>query len=218
MRLSFHKEIEALKRDLLKLGVCCSDAIQKAVDALARLDGNLARQVVDGDDVIDNLYLDIEKRCFQLMALQQPMASDMRAIMTVLKICTDLERVGDHATDIAKTVIRLEGEALITELVDIPAMAERVQVMIKEALEAFVAGDAERAARMMRIDDEVDQIYGRAVESVIELIATKPKQAKQAAYLMMCALWLERVGDHVENLGEWTIYMVTGDLREERQV
>lgn len=214
MRQSFHEELDDLKRDLLKLGILVSDAIRKAVGALARLDGNAAREVVDGDDVIDGLYLDIEKRCFQLVALNQPMAIDLRAIGTVLKICTDLERVGDHATDIAKTVLRLEGETLIAELVDIPKMAEKVEHMIKEALEAFVNSDPRRAAAMIKLDDEVDELYGAVVESVIELIQIKPAQAKQAAFMMMCALWLERAGDHIENLGEWTIYMVTGELRD----
>lgn len=214
MRQSFHEEVEDLKRDLLKMGILVSDAIQQAVESLKHLDGGLAQQVVDGDDLIDSLYLEIEKRCFELMALQQPMAKDLRSIGTVLKICTDLERVGDHATNIAKTVLRMQGEALITELVNIPRMADLLKVMIREALEAFVNLDTERAARVIRMDDEVDEVYGRVMDKAIDLIQTKPLQAKQAAYLMMIGLWLERVGDHLENVGEWTIYMVTGNLRE----
>lgn len=214
MRHSFHEEVEQLKRDLLKMGICVTDAIQQAVEALSRLDGALAQRVVDGDDLIDTLYLDIEKRCFELMALQQPMAIDLRSIGTVLKICTDLERIGDHATDIAKTVLRLQGESLVTELVNIPRMSDLLQVMIREALEAFVNLDTELAARVIRMDDEVDEVYSRVMETAIDLIQRKPQQAKQAAYLMMCGLWLERVGDHLENVAEWTIYMVTGELRE----
>lgn len=218
MRQSFHEEVEQLKRDLLKMGILVSDAIQRAVEALARLDGALAQQVVDGDDLVDQLYLELERRCFELMALQQPMAIDLRSIGTVLKISTDLERVGDHATDIAKTVLRMQGEELVTELVNIPRMAELLQVMIREALEAFVNLDTERAARVIKMDDEVDEVYSRVMETAIGLIQTKPLQAKQAAYLMMIGLWLERVGDHLENVGEWTIYMVTGSLREVRKV
>lgn len=214
MRLSFHEEVEQLKRDLLRMGILVSDAIQRAVEALSRLDGALAQQVVDGDDLVDELYLELERRCFELMALQQPMAIDLRSIGTVLKISTDLERVGDHATDIAKTVLRLQGEELVTELVNIPRMAELLQVMIREALEAFVNLDTERAARVIKMDDEVDEVYARVMETAIQLIQAKPLQAKQAAYLMMIGLWLERVGDHLENVGEWTIYMVTGNLRE----
>lgn len=214
MRQSFHEEVEQLKRDLLRMGILVSDAIQRAVEALSRLDGALAQQVVDGDDLVDNLYLELERRCFELMALQQPMAIDLRSIGTVLKISTDLERVGDHATDIAKTVLRMQGEELVTELVNIPKMADLLQVMIKEALEAFVNLDTERAARVIKMDDEVDQVYSRVMETAIDLIQAKPLQAKQAAYLMMIGLWLERVGDHLENVGEWTIYMVTGHLRE----
>jgi phosphate transport system protein len=214
MRLSFHDQLDALKRDLLKMGIVVSEAIRKAVQALAKQDEALAREVVDSDDAIDQMYLDIEKRCFQMMALQQPMASDLRTIGTVLKISTDLERIGDHASDIAKTVLRMSGEPLITELVDIPRMADRVQLMIREALEAFVAQDAERARKMMGIDDEIDATYGKILEEIMEIIQTQPLKARQATYLLMCALWLERVGDHATNLGEWTIYMVTGALRE----
>lgn len=215
MRQSFHEEVEELKRDLLKMGICVSDAIQQAVEALAHLDGELAQRVIDGDDQVDRLYLDLERRCFELMALQQPVGIDLRSIGTVLKICTDLERIGDHATDIAKTVLRLQGEALITELVNIPRMAELLKVMVKEALEAFVNLDTERAARVIRMDDEVDAVYSRVMDTAVALIQAKPQQATQAAYLMMIGLWLERVGDHLENVGEWTIYMVTGELREE---
>ncbi|HYG60335.1 MAG TPA: phosphate signaling complex protein PhoU [Symbiobacteriaceae bacterium] len=213
-RTSFHGQLNELQRDLLKMGYFVSDAIQRSVTSLANLDMALARQVIEGDDTADQMLIDIEKRCLQLMALQQPMAGDLRAIGTALKIVTDLERMADHATDIAKVTLKLEGEKLIRELVLIPRMAQRVVAMTQEALEAFVARDVERAKQMIAMDDEIDQIYGQVFDRIMEIMQTQSKHVRQATYLLLVAMFLERVGDHATNLGEWTIYMVTGELKD----
>jgi phosphate transport system protein len=213
-RHSFHEQLDQLQHDLLKMGVFVSEAIRKAVESLAKLDVKLAREVIEGDDTVDRMLIDIEKRCLQLMALQQPMAVDLRTIGTALKIVTDLERMADHACDIAKVTVKLEGEKLIKELIDIPRMAERVQVMTREALEAYVGRDVARAKAMIAMDDEIDQTYKLIFDEVMEIMQTQPQQVKQATYLLLCAMYLERVGDHATNLGEWTIYMVTGELEE----
>lgn len=213
-RQSFHEQVEALQRDLLRMGVFVSEAIEKAVQSLAKLDIPLARQVIDGDDTVDRMLIDIEKRCLQLMALQQPMASDLRAIGTALKIVTDLERMADHATDIAKITIRLEGEKLIKELVDIPRMARRVQAMTREALEAYLNKDVARATAMIAMDDEIDTTYKEIFDELLGIMHSQPANVRQATYLLLVAMYLERVGDHATNLGEWTIYMVTGELKD----
>jgi len=213
-RQSFHEQLDALQRDLLKMGLFVAEAIQKAVASLARLDAEEAKAVVEGDDIADQMLIDIEKRCLQLMALQQPMASDLRAIGTALKIVTDLERMADHATDIAKVTLQLQGEKLLKELVDIPRMAARVQIMTEEALAAYVDGDVERAKRMVALDDEIDATYKRIFDELMGIMQTKPHYVRQATYLLLVAMYLERVGDHATNLGEWTIYMVTGELKD----
>lgn len=213
-RSSFHEQLATLQRDLLKMGILVSDAIQKAVDSLARVDAAAAREVIAGDDTVDQMLIDIETRCLQLMALQQPMASDLRAIGTALKIVTDLERMADHATDIAKVTVRLEGETLIQELVRIPRMAQRVVVMTQEALEAYVSRDVERAKAMVAMDDEIDALYKEIFEVIMGIMQTRPEHVRQATYLLLVAMYLERVGDHATNLGEWTIYMVTGELKD----
>lgn len=216
-RHSFHEQLDSLKRDLLKMGLFVADAIQRSVQSLAKQDLKLAQEVIAGDDTVDQMLIDIEKRCLQLMALQQPMASDLRAIGTVLKIVTDLERMADHATDIAKVTVRLEGEPLIKELVDIPRMAKLVHDMTDEALEAFVHRDVERAKQMIYMDDEIDRTYKRIFEELMGIMQTKPEHVKQCTYLLLVAMYLERVGDHATNLGEWTIYMVTGELKDMNQ-
>lgn len=217
VRQSFHEQLESLQHDLLKMGVFVSEAIRKAVQSLSKSDIALARAVIEGDDTVDAMMIDIEKRCLQLMALQQPMASDLRTIGTALKIVTDLERMADHATDIAKVTIRLEGQRLIKELIDIPRMAELVQVMTREALEAYVNRDVARATRMIAMDDEIDATYKRIFDELLTIMQTQPENVKQATYLLLCAIYLERVGDHATNLGEWTIYMVTGELKDMNQ-
>lgn len=213
-RSSFHEQLAELQRDLLKMGLFVSEAIQKAVDSLAQVNGEVAREVIAGDDVVDQMLIDIEKRCLQLMALQQPMASDLRTIGTALKVVTDLERMADHATDIAKVTVRLEGQKLIKELVDIPRMAQRVVAMTKEALEAFVARDVERAKQMVAMDDEIDATYRRIFDEIMAIMQSRPEHVRQATYLLLVAMYLERVGDHATNLGEWTIYMATGELKD----
>lgn len=213
-RHSFHEQLQELQRDLLKMGVYVNQAIDRAVHSLAQLDGEEARAVIAGDDLVDHMMIDIEKRCFQLMALQQPMAGDLRAIGTILKIVTDLERIADHATDIAKVTVKLEGERLIKPLVDIPRMAARVQTMTREALEAFVARDIERVKAMVAMDDEVDATYRYLFDELMGIMQREPANVRQATYLLMVAMFLERIGDHATNLGEWTVYMVTGELTD----
>jgi phosphate transport system protein len=213
-RHSFREQLAELQRDLLKMGLVVSDAIQKAVDSLARVDVKTAQEVIDGDDTVDQMLIDIQKRSLELLALQQPMASDLRAVGTALKIVTDLERMADHASDIAKVTKRLEGQKLIKELVDISKMAERVQVMTREALEAFISQDTARARQMIAMDDQIDTTYRLIFEEIMGLMQQQPQNVQQLTYLLLVAHYLERVGDHATNLGEWTIYMVTGELED----
>lgn len=213
-RSSFQEQLNSLQRDILRMGVFVGEAIQKSVQSLATKDLQLARAVIDGDDTVDQMLIETEKRCLQLMALQQPMASDLRAIGTALKIVTDLERMADHATDIAKVTLRLEAEPLIKELVDIPRMADRVQEMTREALEAYVNRDVARARQMISMDDEIDRTYKVIFDELMQIMEAQPKYIKQATYLLLVSMYLERVGDHATNLGEWTVYMVTGELED----
>ncbi|MDF2629319.1 MAG: phosphate transport system regulatory protein PhoU [Symbiobacteriaceae bacterium] len=216
-RSAFHEQLDNLQHDLLKMGALVSEAIEKAVESLATVNVDLARQVIASDDTADQMLIDIETRCLQLMALQQPLASDLRTIGTALKIVTDLERMADHATDIAKVTVRLSGQKLIKELVDIPQMARRVVTMTKEALEAYVARDVERSKKMIAMDDEIDRIYSMVFDELMGIMQNRPETVRQATYLLMVAMYLERVGDHATNLGEWTIYMVTGELKDMNQ-
>jgi phosphate transport system protein len=214
MRQNFQADLAALKEDLLQMGTLVEERISEAVTSLSNGDLELAQSIVDRDDEIDRMNLEIEKKCLTLIALQQPIARDLRAVGTALKIVTDLERMADHAADIAKVTIRLHGEPLIKPLIDIPRMAELARRMTRESLRAFVEEDAERARRMIELDDEVDHLYSQIFRELLVFMMEDPRTIHQATYLLFVAQYLERVADHATNLGEWIIYLVTGELRE----
>lgn len=211
MRDNFHAELDDLQQEILKMGTIVEEALMKAVDALARSDRELARKVIEQDDVVDQLQIDIERRSLALIALQQPIATDLRVLGTALKIVTDLERMADHASDISKVVLRLEGEALMKPLLDIPRMAKVASRMTHDCLKAYVRRDVALAREMMELDDEMDHLYAQIFRELLVLMMEHPKDIQQATHLLMVAQSLERVGDHATNLGEWIVYMVTGE-------
>lgn len=213
-RESFHGELHQLQQDLLRMGTLVEETIYKAVNSLKNRDVALAREVVAGDDVIDRMETDIEQRCLQLIALQQPLARDLRAIGTALKIITDLERMADHAVDIAKVTLRLEGQTLIKPLVDIPRMAEIARSMLRDSLKAYVNRDVDLAMEMIKRDHEVDHLYNQIFRELLTFMIEDPKTITQATYLIFVAQFLERIGDHATNLGEWILYMVTGERKD----
>jgi phosphate transport system protein len=213
-RTSFDEELKNLQNELIKMGTFVSESIDRAVASLANRDVELAKIVVMDDEIIDKYEQDIETRCLKLLATRQPMAVDLRTIGTALKIVTDLERMGDHASDIAKITIRLNGEPLIKPLVDIPRMAHISQIMVRESLEAFINQDIDLAYSMIERDNEVDSLYSQIFRELLTYMMEDPKTIKQATYLLFVAQFLERIGDHATNLGEWVIYMITGEKKE----
>ncbi len=214
MRNLFHDQLDEIQREIVRMGQLVTEMIENATISLARQDKALAQQVVDGDDEIDQLLIAIEMKSLQLMALQQPMARDLRTLGTALKLVTDLERMADHAADIAEITLKLAGEPLIKPLVDIPRMASLAQVMTREALDAYVRQDEQAARAMIERDHEIDSLYRSIFDELIELMQKDSSVVRQATYLLHVAMSLERIGDHATNLGEWTIYLLTGELEE----
>ena len=211
IRQGFDQELETLRQDLVHMGQIVQDSITNAVDALARRDKALARQVMDGDDVIDAMQVDIEDRCISLIARQQPVAKDLRILGTGLKITTDLERIGDHAFDIAKIVLLIGDEPLIKPLVDIPRMAVMAQSMLNDSLQAYLKLDIGLAEKVCRDDDMVDQLYHQVFRELLTYMLEDPKKINQATQLIFVARYLERIADHSTNVAEWVIYLVTGE-------
>jgi phosphate transport system protein len=215
-REQFHTELKSLEQEILRMGTLVEEQIARAVDSLTTRDLKVAQQVIAEDDRVDDLEMEIERRCLTLLALQQPMAGDLRVVSTALKIITDLERMADHAADIANVTRRLGHEPLIKPLVDIPRMATVAAHMVRSALNAYIARDVEMARDMIRMDDEVDRLYGQIFRELLDIMRQDPDSVFQATYLLFVANYLERIADHATNLGEWVQYMVTGRRKERR--
>jgi phosphate transport system protein len=217
VRDSFHQQLSNMQQQIVRMGQLVIEAIENATLSLARKDSDLARRVIAGDDEVDRMQIEIQMKALQLMALQQPMARDLRAIATGLKLVTDLERMADHASDIAEITLKLEGEPLIKPLVDIPHMASLAESMTRDALTAYVNQDENFARTMIEKDHEVDHLYKTIFDELMEMMQQDSAVVRQATYLLQVAMYLERVGDHATNLGEWTIYMMTGEMEDLNQ-
>lgn len=213
-RKAFDKELVALQDDLRKMGQTVEEMLGKAIKALADRDVKLAQEVDRMDDIVDRYNLDIENRSLCLLALQQPMARDLRTIAAAMKIITDVERTGDYAVDIAKVAIQLAETPLFKPLEDIPKMVRIVQRMLRETLTAFVSRDLNLVQEMIQHDEEVDDLYNRLYDELIERIQREPGLTSQAVGLILIARYLERIADHITNIGERIYYMETGDLKE----
>ena len=207
----YHGELEELQREMIKMSELVELAIYRAVKSLAEKDVAMAETVIKGEHDIDDMELQIEQHCLKLLALQQPMAGDLRLIGTALKIITDLERMADHAFDIARVTIKLADQPLIKPLVDIPRMANIAREMTRAAIDAYVRHDVEMARAVIERDDEVDRLYDQILRELLTYMMASPVVIQQAIQLLFVSGSLERIADHATNLGEWIIYMVTGE-------
>jgi len=213
-RIRYEKKLHELQDSLLQMGGLVEEAIAKAVQALKDQNTALAEEVIARDDMIDALELEIEDGCLALIATQQPMAKDLRRVATLFKMIIDLERMADHATDIARVVTRIGQEALIKPLVDIPRMANITQQMVKEALDAYIKEDMELAVAMARRDDEVDQLHGQIFRELLTIMLESPKTITQSTHLLFVSRNLERIADHATNIGEEVIFLVSGEKKD----
>jgi len=213
-RETFDRDLEQLKQDLLRMGDLVDTAIRQAIEALQARSAEQAEAVVVSDNAIDALHLELEDRCLRLIATQQPMAKDLRMIAAIWTMTIDLERMGDHAEDIARITRRIAEQPLLKPLIDIPRMADLVREMLRDGLDAFVRRDAGLAEQMALKDDAVDHLYAQVFRELLTYMIEDPRNIQRATHLLMVAQALERMGDHATNIAERVIYMVTGTLRE----
>lgn len=213
-RNSFATSLEELSHDVLMMGNLVESVISSAVKSLEERDLELAEKVIADDDTVDHFQLDIEDKCLTMLALQQPMAGDLRTIGTALKIVTDLERIADHAVDIAEITLRLRDEPLLKPLVDIPKMAKLAREMLRDSITAYTNKDLDLAQSLIIKEKEVDRLNQLVYEDLLHLMQKDQKNIEQGINLLLVAMSLERVADHVTNLGEWTIYLTTGKRRD----
>jgi phosphate transport system protein len=212
MSKHLERDLDELHRDILELAGAVEEAICKAIRALQERDADLARQVIAGDDTIDQQDNRIEEECLKMLALHQPVAVDLRRITAVLKINTDLERMADLAVDIAERALRL------TELPHIP-IPERLQrmtdlttCMVRQSLEAFINLDTHQARTVCRSDDEVDQYNAKIIQELIRTMCSSPDMIEPALSLFSATRHLERIADHATNIAEDVIYLVEGEI------
>ena len=210
-RNEFGRDLRFLQEELLTVGSMVEKAIANSVDALKRRDLDLSRQVVQDDGIIDARRNDIEERCVNLIARQQPMATDLRTIIAILQIVGELERMGDYASGIAKIRLAMGNEPPIKPLIDIPRMAEKAAQMLRRSLDSLVSRDIVAAEGIRADDDEVDALYDQIYRELLTFMIEDPRTITRATYLLWVAHDLERIADRATNIAKRVIYLVTGE-------
>jgi phosphate transport system protein len=213
-RETFEAELAALKERLLHLGALVADAQRFAVRSLAERDEGAAHDVIVQDQAINRLQHEIDEECVFLIASQQPVARDLRMIMAVSAIASELERMADHAKGIAKLALRLIDQPMLKPLIDIPRMAEIGRELLSGQLRAFLSGDIETARGLARRDDEVDQLNDQVFRELLLIMMNDPRTITRATYLLWVAHNLERYSDRATNIGERVVFVTQGDIVE----
>ena len=213
-RGTLERELEHVRSEILRMGSLVENAIERSVQSLKNRDADLAQQVINDDDAINQLRYDIEERCLELIATQQPAASDLRMVIAATHIAVELERMADHAEGTAEITKRIYQEPLLKPLIDIPIMAQVARSMLHSALDAFVAHDAEAAQKVALRDDEMDALYQQIFRELLTYMLEDPRTISRATYLLWVAHNLERIGDRATNICERIVFMTTGKLEE----
>ena len=212
--VDFEKKLKQLEHDVLSLGDMVERAIYRSVEALKGRDLAAAGQIIADDLKINQKRHNIEQKCIELIATQQPVANDLRVIIAILNIIVDLERMADHAEGIAKVVLMIGYERRLKPLVDIPRMADKAREMLREALSAFTRRDVEAAKRICAEDDEVDHLHDQVYRELLTFILEDSRTITRATRLLWVAHNLERIADRVTNICERVVFMVTGEMIE----
>lgn len=216
MRNRFDRQLVQLNNELIEMGGMIEKAISDTVKALVNQDIELASNVIEYDEEIDHQEREIEQLCLKLLLQQQPVAKDLRLISAALKMITDMERIGDHATDISEITIELSKESYIKKLDYIQQMAKETMVMLVQSVEAFVNKDMDKARTVIVHDDVVDDLFNKVKAELIAMIHEDVNAGEQASDLLMAAKYFERIGDHATNISEWVIFSITGQHPDDK--
>ena len=217
IRKQYDTDLESLKESLTEMGRNSADAVENVLEALCVADADAAAAIVKGDARINNMERDIEHRCMTLLLRQQPVAGDLRRISTAMKVVTDIERIGDHAADIAEIIphlvtVRKEGDPAVSQAI---AMGKKAHQMILDALDALMAEDELAAHKVIAADDAVDYDFNAIKHQLAQEIAEDPGKVDAALDLLMVIKYLERIGDHAVNVAEWVQFVRTGRYKDE---
>lgn len=210
MRKKFDEQLDDLSQEMIYMGNLIEQAIENAVDALIHKNVEKAENIINSDDEIDNQERKIENLCLHLLLQQQPVAKDLRLISSTLKMITDMERIGDHATDIAELTIEMANQPYIKKLEHIEQMAKEIILMLINCLKAYVTRDVLTAENVIKHDDKVDKLFYMVKKDLIQMIHENYDYGEQASDLLLIAKYFERIGDHTTNIAEWIIFSVTG--------
>ncbi len=213
-RKIFDEELQSLHDKLTEMCEITERMIKEAVSALKTLDRSLGASVSEIDKEVDELELDIEKKCMRILLKQQPVARDLIKVTTALKVITDIERIGDQASDIGEIVRQYPDEELFHEPTKIQKMGDLAVAMIHQSVAAFLSESVGGADMVIRADDEMDALFNETKAMLIEMMTKDPSHADQAVNLLMIAKYLEKIGDYAVNVGEWAKYLVTGVHKE----
>lgn len=215
MRTVFNEKLDEIHRDFLQLGRMTNEGIYQSVKSLVNHDAGLAQKVIDGDKQINKKENIIDQKCYEVIALQQPNTSDLRRLLAVMRASSDLERMGDHARNISVVTIRVKGkkrDAYLEQQLD--KMGEKLNSMCADMLDAFLALDVKKAIVNAKRDAEIDQAYQELRHTVIELMREDPDAVLAASDYSFVGMHLERIGDYIKNIGEWIIYLDTGEITD----
>ena len=206
------KRLELLKGRIQEMGLEVRNAVSRAIEALVERDSNIAAEVLTHDDVIDRMELDVDRDVIEIFALLQPAARDLRFVIAVAKITPVLERIADHAGNIADAAMELNSEPQLAEYVDLPRMAEKAVKMLEQAIEAFTREDSALARRVIELDKEIDGIYRKVVRELMDSMRTEPTYSRRVLQLLFVAKHIERIGDYVKDICELTVYMIEAEF------
>ena len=214
VRAGLDLQLKMLEDDVVVLGGMVEKSIARALDALSRRDLAASEQVVREDDYIDSKRFEIEEKCIDIIATQQPMAGDLRAVVTILHVIVELERMGDYAEGIARISLLMGNEPTLKPLIDIPRMAEKATTMLHRSLDALVNRDTVTALQVCSQDDDVDALYDQVYRELLLFMIEDPKVIQRATYLLWVAHDVERIADRATNIAERVVYLVTGKMEE----
>lgn len=213
-RHAYDAELRDLEHEMVAMASIAETMVAEATESLRRLDRNLAMEVIRKDDQIDRLDLQIEARCMRLFALQNPTGADLRLVGSMMKIITDVERVGDLAVDLAKVALKVDNEAGKSDVVDLSKIAGLSRQMFREAVQAFVRRDSSLVQSVSEVEGAVDELYRQIREQIFELMKQEPEEVVPLGWLFLAIHHLERIADHAVNIAERAEFVVTGELRQ----
>lgn len=211
-RQVYLEELARLKFDVVQMGGLLEEAIRKVMSALKTTDIMLAKEIIDGDDKIDQMERDIERECIHLIARQQPVAADLRKIASIMRIISDLERIADHCSDISEYIIKIAEVKHVPMPTNIENMMFAMKTMVADTIDSFINEDTEKAFSVMAADDKVDQYFEDIMDELCENMEQHPEMMRQYMEYLMIVKYAERMADHSTNIAEWITYIVTGTL------